>query len=439
MAVVAPMRVALYLFFASLAFGSFNTIPGTITLIPYAICAPLLTLKILTNGANTEVLIDALLNWRRLGLLTAFFVVAMVVTLTAPVLFAGVPTMGLNTGLVTPLGFSSGNVTQPLYLLISISITISIYMLMIDATGREMLAEGLLLGGVIFCISGVLDIIFTGTNFLAPLRTATYTLMADNEIAGMHRVIGFNNEASAYGGTTLCLAAILLFVRPARAVGGWLAHAELPLAGALVVFTILSTSSGAYVGVCVLCILWVGSVAYHALFANNVAEKQSSVSDIALVGIVFALCMIVVLIRPHILDAAYQAFDTIVLQKKTTSSYLERSNWNRVSLEGMAQTFGYGVGVGSTRASSWPVALISGAGVLGAALMAAFIARCVLTPTPPGKTSVRRMAAGARIALLVCAIPAAGASTSVDYGFASAILFAIMAAIPMVLRPERRR
>jgi hypothetical protein len=64
--------------------------------------------------------------------------------------------------------------------------------------------------------------------------------------------------------------------------------------------------------------------------------------------------------------------DTFVLNKMATDSGIERSSWNRQAIQNFLDTFGFGVGTGSLRASSFPVAVIANFGIVGTAFFAAF-------------------------------------------------------------------
>ena len=68
LAAILPVRFVVYLFFAGLAFGSFNTIPGGFNLTPYAATAPLLAARLLGGRGAGARLGDALLNPLRFGL-----------------------------------------------------------------------------------------------------------------------------------------------------------------------------------------------------------------------------------------------------------------------------------------------------------------------------------------------------------------------------------
>lgn len=434
LALVGPLRWTVYLFFMAQAFGAFNTIAGSITLTPVAVTAPVLVLRIMLDAlrrGDLAALMDGVLNWRRLGLLTGFVLVTLMATAASPALFAGASVIGLNTGQETGLAYSGTTLTQTIFLLASYATAVSIYMLMLDPRGRRLLAEGVLVGGVIFITTGVLDLLPGSAAFLASLRTATYSLLAGASIGDLPRVVGLSTEASAYGGGTLAYACFCLLLRPGEWLGGVWRGLGVLLGLILLGFTVLSTSSGAYLGMGFLALLWAGGLARGLLAAGH-SENGGALALQAGAALVLVLAAVGVLVfMAPVRDFVSHAVDTILLSKGSSSSFSERSNWNHVSLRGLVETYGFGLGAGATRASSWPVALVAGGGVLGAGLMVGFILRS-LTGNIPHDPMMARAMRGARACWLVLAVPAAGAGTSIDFGFANAVLFAVLAAAPLV-------
>ena len=441
-AAIMPLRWSVTLLLASLPFGSMTVVPGSVTILPYVALSPLVVAKVLLSTRNLANLWDGLLNWRRLGFLTAFMVVAIFVTYSAPLLFHGAKVTGLNTGLTTPLGFGSGNITQPLYLTMSFLLCIALYMLMLNPSGPATLATALLTGATITVLSGLLDMATAGTTLLAPLRTASYNIIDGAEVANNRRVIGFNTEASSFGALTLSFAAILIFMAPAAWLGGKARWLERGLILALLMMAILSTSSSAYLGLVVLALLYLFRLVLLAIAPRNgLDRRQSSTALVTLVIVVLLGCTYVVA-RPSVMNGAIAVVNNTLVDKSDSDSADERSGWNRVSLQGFAATGGYGVGVGSTRTSSWIVAVLTSTGILGAFMLLCFLARGFLAHLAHTHAVVRFAAVGARYAFIIILVPAAVAGTLVDFGIFNAFLFAVMAAAPKILvgrRPSASR
>lgn len=62
--------------------------------------------------------------------------------------------------------------------------------------------------------------------------------------------------------------------------------------------------------------------------------------------------------------------DSMVFNKAASASGQERAYWNIKSLQALIDTSGLGVGLGSSRASSWPIAVASQLGVVGGVMIA---------------------------------------------------------------------
>ena len=439
LAAFLPVAWVVYLFFAGLAFGAFNTLPGGFNLIPYAATAPLLAWRLLGERGAADRLGDALLNPRRFGLLSAFILYALVITATAPALFQGVPVIGLNNSLEVPLHYGLGNLTQAIYLVAGWLVAISLFVLIRMPGGPKILGQALLLGGAMAVVAGLADLLSVGTGLLAPVRTAKYAIIDTAEIGPLHRVIGFNTEASSYGGLTLFFATSLLFIRPSRFAGRLCRMLEPFLTIALFVLSFLSTSSSAYLGLAAALVLYGGSLAVQAATASHSLEGHgAAIKLLILLGCLWVAGLAIVF-HPSMATQVLQVINQAVFQKAGTDSYIERMSWSRVSMAAMVHSGGYGVGLGSTRASSFPVAVVASAGVFGAALLLAYFARCLMAPLARGRgwragPDARDTLAhgwaqaivGARLAWLACLVPAASVATTVDMSL-NALFFAIMA------------
>lgn len=439
-AAVSGIRWTLYLFFVSLAFGSLAILPvnltGGTTFLPHTACSALLFIRSLIASRRPHLLIDGLLDYNKLGLLASFIVFGLMVTYTAPFLFRGAPIMGLNNITRSPLGFGSGNITQPLYLLSTFAITISIYQLLLRADTRRMVYQAIFVGAAMAMVTGMIDMATAGTNLLAPLRTATYVIMDSDDVGGMRRVIGFNTEASAYGALVLSFGSMIYFMRLGDALGGIFAKLQMPMALALITLTVLSTSSAAFLGLAILGII---SVVSNIMALRHPADEQRALMQLLIIGAGMLIVAALVVATPSMFNGAVDLVDSLIFKKTTSSSYSERSSWNIVSLEGLAATGGYGVGVGSTRASSWPVAVLSSTGIIGGLLMILFFLRLLTLNLRNASDEIRRVVTGARYSLMVCLVPGAVAGTLVDFGAFNATLFAITTALPTLIPVATRR
>lgn len=432
-AAITPLRVSVILLFASVPFGATTVVPGSTTILPYVAMSPLVIAKVFLSARNPTVLWDGLLNWRRLGFLTAFVVAALAITFTAPFLFPHARTLGLNSLRPEMLHFGSGNITQPLYLTISFLLCTAFYILLLSPQGRATLGTAILVGATVAILSGLIDIVAGKTPLLSLVRTANYSIIEGAEVGNLRRVIGFNSEASAFGALVVSFGGILLFMSPALWRGGKALLIQQILVVILIVMTVLSTSSSAYLGLVMLIILFVLRLVLKVIAPRSGPDRRAATYGIIALLLVLPLAGTFLISQPALVDRAATMIDDTLLKKGSSDSANERASWNRISLQGFTDTGGYGVGVGSTRTSSWVVAVLSSTGLLGAGLLLAFLARGFLAFLPRTNHGVHNAAIGARYAFLVVLLPAAVAGSLVDFGVFNALMFAMMAAAPKIL------
>lgn len=124
-----------------------------------------------------------------------------------------------------------------------------------------------------------------------------------------------------------------------------------------------------------------------------------------LIGLITAVVLLNNPLRLYLEDA----INTVILTKLSSSSGVERSAWNAQALTNFLDTYGFGGGVGSLRASSFPIAVLGSIGIAGTFLYGAFILG-VLVPVGPGpakqlrlSVALQRAARSACVALLIAA------------------------------------
>jgi hypothetical protein len=192
----------------------------------------------------------------------------------------------------------------------------------------------------------------------------------------------------------------------------------------------LSTSSGAIAGLIAFLVIMVFDIIILLLRGQSGVAANRLRSNLgALIGLAVAAGLVLTVL-PDVAAQLAKVFDAAVVRKASTSSFEERLYWNTVSLEGLRATGGFGLGVGSTRASSWFVALACGTGVIGCALFGLFVLNAVFQPVGRANFPDRLLIGGAKRTLLVSLLPFAGSATSVDFGTLIAFVFAVLTAIP---------
>lgn len=291
-------------------------------------------------------------------LLLLFLAWSTFVTLVAPVLFDGltVPTptgpRNLASGIVT-----SSNIAQTIYLAIGVCVVV---FLARSPSSRPQLI-GLAAGtttllslwrtlheliGIPFP-EGVLD----NSPFFAYIETAP---------GGVQRFRGILSEPAALAGSSLVTISYMLS-RSRQLRGGRRAGA-LAVAGAAAYLGTISTSATFVVAA--------GAIALIAAltFAFGFVLRRTSVSEI--VSVVACVMVIVALwVLPIVADFA----ESTVNEKVSSSSFTERSSADSQSYDILLDTFGLGVGLGASRASSFLPGLLGTTGLGGALLFAAAI------------------------------------------------------------------
>jgi len=215
---------------------------------------------------------------------------------------------------------------------------------------------------------GVIDLggkIVGAGDLLEPIRTASYSMLTEVQQAGFWRIVGGQAEASGFaGGSLACISFCYVYW---RRTGSRLA---LGLGLTLLILLLLSTSTTAYVGLAVLSL----PVAFSIL--RSIGRQRLSSADVFLLA-AFAMCFLVgltvMLAHPSFFDPFVALFDSTVTNKLQTDSGQERFYWNYKSLQSVIDTRGLGVGFGSSRASSWLIAVVSQLGVVGSVLMALMV------------------------------------------------------------------
>ena len=132
-----------------------------------------------------------------------------------------------------------------------------------------------------------------------------------------------------------------------------------------------------------------GSAVLFSIARSLMAGRLSSVEFLLVVlltGLVF-VGMAIGLADENAFDPVLELIDSTVINKMGTDSGRERTYWNVKSLQSLVDTGGLGVGLGSSRASSWPVAVVSQLGLGGALLMARAPGGDRARPRPPAAAS----------------------------------------------------
>jgi hypothetical protein len=325
-----------------------------------------------------------------------------------------------SLGYRVPLEPAMANLTQSVYFVGDFVCFVLVSAYASSLFGRQVLQNAILLTVILNLMFAVLDLVtyFTGTTELLDfIRNANYSMLNDTEVAGFKRIVGSFTEASSFGATTLGYFALtmrlwLLGVRPRLTFG---------LTVGSLAALLFSTSTTAYVGLVVFLVFAYASTLFRVVFRNS-----NLASLVFVVGAPLALAVIALVISLNDDYAAYfrDMADTFVLNKMATDSGIERSSWNRQAMQNFYDTFGFGAGVGSVRASSFPIAVLANFGIIGALLFLAFFVTVFYRGVSTGDGSDAYVSA-ARWTCVGWLITAATSGALVDLGLPFFVLAAL--------------
>ena len=362
----------------SLAFGSTSVLTltslGGSSPLVYTFCAAALLIGVASRLKFWQdvgaVLGQIHVTWVVIGLMGY----AVIGSFLFPLLFAGqtsvfVPSRTRGGVFEVPLEPVSGNISQTAYFILG-GLTFLAVCVQIARRGRlDDVRRSFFLWCTVHTSLGVLDLVgkLAGAgDLLSPIRTATYVMLTEANESGFARIAGSYPEASAFGGVSLaCLAFCFTYWRRTQS------RAALFLSATLLLLLILSTSSTAYVGLAILS-LPVGFSVVRSLLAGTLEREEILLLIVFLLSVTGVIA--VSLYQPAFFDPFLHLLENAVINKSSSASGQERSYWNYKSLQSFLDTGGFGIGFGSSRASSFPIAVLSQLGLLGALVIAGLAA-----------------------------------------------------------------
>lgn len=295
--------------------------------------------------------------------LLLFLVWSTFVTLVAPVLFAGlrvlIPTD--RTRQLVPGEITTSNIAQFVYLLLGIGVVI-------------FLARSRLAGPELIGLAAGTTIVLSFWRYLHQIAGLPFPeRFFDNSPAfvyietaanNVQRFRGILSEPAALA--VSCLVTISYMLPRSLQVRGWRRAGALTVASLAAYLGAISTSTTFLVAGGVVAII------VATCFGVGFLLRRRSVNAIvSVVGCTFVIAALWVLPRV----AAF--IETTVNQKITSSSYTDRSTYDAKSYGVFLDTFGFGVGLGGNRASSFLPGLLSTTGVIGTLLFASAVATLI--------------------------------------------------------------
>lgn len=446
LSLTARPSIVLVLLLSSMPFASLALLPPEVaagmSILPQMMFGVILILKVLIPQVfPLSPALLSILRFRRLGYLVGFLLVGATATVIMPRLFQGEVVIApmreaWAADLLSPI---QSNFTQLGYVTLSVMTTFAVALIAGEPEFVDMLLAGVLAGGAVCVATGLIDIVAAATgmeSLLEPFRNAGYAFLTNSEVAGVRRVVGLTPEASAYGAICVQFAAAVVLLRNLYPEGRWRNLATV-LALALLVLSILSTSSTAYAGLALLALAY-GVNGLRRAFLPTPIGQGGLVSEVFAAMILIAVLLIVVLVRSDLFDPLLNVINETILDKPLSSSFYERSHWNSIAWNAVTSTWGLGVGFGSTRTSNWFIAVISSTGALGAALMGMYLIQFFLTRPTRRTPMLVEFQPALKLSVLPALAMAALAAPGPDFGpWIAVVLGAVAGASGLTPTPVR--
>jgi hypothetical protein len=267
-----------------------------------------------------------------------------------------------------PLAPVPGNFTQTAYFSLGVLAFFAFSILGTERTFLTTVRRGMLVLVSMNVLLGALDLagkVVGQPDLLSVIRTANYAMLTEVDVGGFWRISGGFSEASAFAAAGVaCLGFAFTYW---RATGSVLA---LCLLTAQLVLLVFSTSTTAYVSLALLSIPVAFSIVGGAL-GGGLKGRDLSIVAAAAVGV--ALVGFLVASDAPIVGQFTDLINSMVFQKYASASGVERAYWNARGVQAFIDSGGLGIGMGSSRSSSWAVSVLAQFGVLGSLMMGSLV------------------------------------------------------------------
>lgn len=344
---------------------------------------------------------------------------------TMEIIPLGTSASGTSEGKI-PLMPVSGNFTQAVYLTADL-VTFGL-ILSIASTQRSFrhVTLGVLAFGIANVFFGIADLLSPGTpiaDLFSYIRNSTYTFHADEMVAGMRRIIGSWPEASAFAGASMAVVGFCGTL--------WICGRHSAMSGLLfalsTILIIRSTSSGGIAGLPIcLAILYLTSL----LRCGGASGTRASLLVVIAFPVVALMLGFVLALNRDLFQEVYRFVDITILSKPASLSALERGSWNASGLSNFWDSYGFGVGLGTVRTSSFAVALLSNVGVFGTIFFLAFLLTAVIWPRGEARSYEADVGLAARNGCLCLIVGALISGSTVDLGLIFFIMAGLRSAVP---------
>ena len=272
---------------------------------------------------------------------------------------------------LVPLQFNSGNITQPLYLTmnVTVAVTVALFLTRSAIPYRGIMSAYLLSG---YCAVGLAFWQFASRLGGIPFPSdVLYSnpgwAIVEQSFGSIPRIQGPFSEpaALAFYLSGLCFCCLWMTARGHRMMR---INLLLPLS---ILATLLSTST---TGIVVLGVGLPATLLLAALRGNRATSARMAKNTAILVlGGLLVLGPLFVL-KPALLDAVSTVVDA-TMTKTDSDSYNDRTGLDTAALATLSTTYGLGVGWGSFRTSSLLPGLVANSGLFGIAMVLWLFAR----------------------------------------------------------------
>lgn len=356
----------------------------------------------------------------------------IIISMFGPRLFEGKidlinmrPDMLDGVAVATPLRPRPSNITTVFYLAGSFLCAIAVSILFMRRLQPSQFCNAMFAVGLGHAALGLIDAagVAVGQGRVLDFLRNANIMMVDQQIGDVRRLSGSLSEPSSYAGFAVPFAVF--------ATEYWL-RTRNGLAGLtsllLWAMVLASTSSAGIFGFSVYAILAVPRFVISPVGLKTKLIAAAVVVALVLIGTAISLAF------PPIYVATRDFVLLLTVQKSDSQSAVERGTWARQGWLALQASFGLGTGAGSFRSSSFPMAVLGSLGVIGSALVAAYITQVARPVMDRRFGAAEKAAAWAAIFQLV---PGIVGGSSPDPGFLFG-LFAGYALHPVVLATARR-
>jgi hypothetical protein len=188
-----------------------------------------------------------------------------------------------------------------------------------------------------------------------------------------------------------------------------------------------STSSGGIAGLPV-CLAILYATAFFR--ARGASGTQASALVVVALPVATVLLAFFLALNQDFYKLVYEYIEATILSKPTSQSAYERGVWNSQGISNFFDSYGLGVGLGTTRTSSFAVALLSNVGVPGTFFFLMFLLTSILIPRGIPRTYPADVGIAARNGCLCLIVSALISGTTVDLGLVFFIMAALKCAVP---------